>query len=405
MGRPKNLITYAKLNDCDGDLTKRWYVEYAFRLPGYDDPFRKRRYDNLCSGTAEERYRHAEEMIQDINHYLESGEYLNLSPDYDPVRANETYKPEVQKYYKEEERLKLPSIVPEYMSYKYTSLRKSSVDTYKGELQIFQDWCTENLYNPIVAKITRQHMIRFFNYLATEPDNGGRGLCRKTISKYESNLHSLFDYCEDCGYIPERSNPVYRIPKYGKVIDCSSDIYTHNEIERLKHNILPREPYLWLAIELLYYCAIRPGESRELKVKHVKFDLKQIEIPAQISKNKRTASVSAPDSVFDLMRQLGIHMLDGDLYIFGKGGRPGTVPLGKSTLRVRFAEYRRELGISDEKLLYGFKHTAAISAAENGSDIYAISGYMRHSSIATTEKYMHKWRVKVRMEDKKMTAI
>lgn len=403
MARPKNLITYAKLNDCRGDLSKRWYVEYAFRLPGYDNEFRKRRYDNLCSGTEEERRAAAARMIEDINNYLKSGEYLSKGTDYDPVRANEPYKPEAQKFNAEAEKQKVPALLDEYIAFKYPSLRKSSVATYKGELKVFSDYCVSVLGNPIVRTITRQQMIKFFCYLATEKKNGGRGLCRHTMAKYESNIHGLFDYCEDMGYIDQ--NPVYKIPKYGKVVDCSSDIFTRDEMERLKHNILHREPYLWLAIELLYYCAIRPGESRFLKVKHIKVDRKQIEIPSEISKNKRSAYVSAPDSVFELMRSLGVFMCDDDLYIFGQGGRPSKYPLGAATMRTRFAEYRRELGISMDKQLYGWKHTAAISAADNGADIYTISGYMRHSSIATTENYLKKRKAKINMSDKKMDVI
>ena len=34
--RTKQLISFPRLNDCKGDISKFWYVEFSFRLPESD---------------------------------------------------------------------------------------------------------------------------------------------------------------------------------------------------------------------------------------------------------------------------------------------------------------------------------------------------------------------------------
>ncbi|MCL2597085.1 MAG: hypothetical protein FWD66_05385 [Paludibacter sp.] len=55
MPRKSSIIIYPFLNDRKGDLSKQWYVEYQYRVPDSDKPFRFRIYEGL-SGTAKERH-------------------------------------------------------------------------------------------------------------------------------------------------------------------------------------------------------------------------------------------------------------------------------------------------------------------------------------------------------------
>ena len=93
MARTKSLICYPRLNDAKGNVSKRWYVEYAFRLP--EDPekvYRYRTYDGLCSGTAEDRYAHARDIIEERTQWLKSGAYLTeVRECTKPVKEVEDY--------------------------------------------------------------------------------------------------------------------------------------------------------------------------------------------------------------------------------------------------------------------------------------------------------------------------
>lgn len=396
MARPKRLINFAHLNDQHGDVTKCWFVEYSFRLPQSDQMYRRRIYDGLGTGTAEQRHQLAARIIDHINDYLKSGEYLNHDADYSPVGLTDSYRPEQQRYDAALARLQVRSLVPAFLTERAPSLRKKSNQDYKAKMEIFCDWWAEHGSDAVVTNIQRCDVLPFFSWLATD-----KNLCRKTIEKYMQIVRAFFNWCEDKQLRPERSNPVYRVPKYGRVIDCSPLPYTEDERERLKLAIEDREPYLWLACQMIYYGAIRPGtELRLLRVGDIDRESRTIRIRAEVAKNKRTQIVKMADTVIDQMERLGVFCYSQDMYLFGKYGRPGIEPMGKNTMRNRFNEYRELLKISRNKTFYAWKHTGAISAIDSGIDIMQLKDHLRHTSVATTEAYISKWRPKTNEAEK-----
>ena len=76
MGRKKAAIVFPRLNDCGGDTTKKWYVEWSYRIPGEIKPRREREYSALNLLKAAERYKAAEKFISEKRDWLESGAYL-----------------------------------------------------------------------------------------------------------------------------------------------------------------------------------------------------------------------------------------------------------------------------------------------------------------------------------------
>lgn len=157
------------------------------------------------------------------------------------------------------------------------------------------------------------------------------------------------------------------------------------------NTINAKEPWLWLACEILYYCAIRPGtEMRLLKVGDIDFNKKTICIRAELAKNKTTETVLFPYELLEHMLSLNVHMYDKNLYLFGKYGTPSACPMGKNTMRNRFNHYRELLHISEDKKFYSWKHSGALSAIDNGATIYDVKDQLRHKSIMTTEEYLKK---------------
>ena len=385
MGRKALLMTFPHLNDCKGDLSKNWYVEYSFRLPNHpEQKYVRRVYDGLCGGTSQERRQRADVMIAVLTDYLKSGEYLNHPADYTPIRATDDYRPEVQLFNaKVEERL-AAAVIARFLKTITPTLRPKTVMDYTGKLQAFQAYCETTLNNRQITDLTKRDILPFFESLATEKD-----LCRRSIEKYMQIVRALFNYMEDVELREPDTNPLKRLPKFGKVIDCKPQPFTADDRARLKAAVSSRDPYLWLACEIQYYCAIRPGtELRLCKVGYINKEKQTITIPAEIAKAKRTDTVGIPPVVMEYMEKLGIFNYPDDYYIFGKFGIPSPVPLGKNTLRNRFNLYREQLGISEKCKFYSWKHTGAISAANNNMPIMEMKDYLRHKDINTTMQYL-----------------
>lgn len=399
--RTKNLISYPRYNRCNGDLTKRWYVEFSYRLPADEIPHRYRVYAGLCSGTVEERDAVGEYLLSYYNEYLKSGAYLNQEPNLNPLKESETHRPEQQRWMEAKKSIMIDTLVPRYLEYVKPKLRPKSLQDYSTKLNAFREYANTSLSGTTVPMMQRKMILPFFEQLAVK-----NKLCRRTIEKYMQAVRSFFTWCEDVGVREYNTNPVYRIPKFGNVIDCSPGVFDLDERKRLKNAIKDKEPFLWLACEMLYYCAIRPGtEMRLLKIGDIDFSTRNICVRAELAKNKTTEYVGIPNVLLEYMFDLHLNMFDKDLYVFGRYGAPSATPMGKNTMRNRFNSYRELLKISSDKKFYSWKHSGAISAAQNGATVFELKDQLRHKSVVTTEEYLRKRQPKTGIAAEKMDRI
>lgn len=399
--RTKNLISFPRYNRANGDVSKRWYVEFSYRLPASDKLHRYRVYQGLCSGSAEERDLIANQLLEYYTEYLKSGDYLHQEPNLNPLRETDTHRPEHKRYIKEKQSLMLCVLIPRYIEYIKPNVRKKTLQDYSTKLKIFMQYATQEMDGVTVPMISRKMIIPFFEQLSTK-----NKLCRRTIEKYMQAVRSFFTWCEDIGVREDGTNPVKRVPKFGQVIDCSPGVFDRDERKRLKDAIQHKEPFLWLACEMLYYCAIRPGtEMRLLKIGDIDFVNKTICVRAELAKNKTTEYVGMPNCLLQYMFDLHLNIYNKDLYIFGKYGQPSIEPMGKNTMRNRFNSYRELLNISSDKKFYSWKHSGAISAAQNGATIFELKDQLRHKSVVTTEEYLRKRQPKVGYAAEKMDRI
>jgi integrase len=236
-----------------------------------------------------------------------------------------------------------------------------------------------------IKHITRQYIIDFCVYLSSE-----QNLSKLTIKKYVQIVHSFFNFELDRGNID--TNPAVRIPSMGKIVDCAAVPFQADERTKMKECISKSDPQLWLACQIQYYCAIRPGtELRLMKIKWIDFQNCTFRIPNEQAKNNKTEIVHIPPFLMEELRAMEYHLHhDKEMYVFGKYGRVGYEPLGKNTLRNRFNRYREALGISTEHKFYSWKHTGAISLIHAGAKPYDMKNHLRHASFATTEVYLKK---------------
>lgn len=399
--RTKNLISYPRYNRQSGDLKKKWYVEFSYRLPQEDSVHRYRVYSGLCSGTAEQRDRIAEQLVEYYTNYLKNGDYLHQEPNLNPLKESESHRPEQRAWMQARESMKIEILIPRFLKSIQHSVGKKTFQDYTSKLKMFTEYYSANLNDTLIPLVERKMLVPFFEYLAND-----KMLCRQTIEKYMQIVRMFFNWCEDVGMRKEDTNPIARIPKLGRVVDCSPGVFDQNEREMLRDAIKHREPYLWLACEMLYYCAIRPGtEMRLLKIGDIDFVNSTITVRAELAKNNRTELVGMPRCLLLYMRELRLDLMEKDLFVFGRYGMPSPVPMGKNTMRNRFNLYREQLRISKDKKFYSWKHAGAISAAQNGATVFELKDQLRHKSITTTEEYLRKRQPKIGVAAEKMDRI
>ena len=385
MPRKQTIIIYPHLNDCGGNLEKQWYVEYQYRIPGEMKARKERVYKGLSKGTADHRRAIAEEIIAEKKAWLKSGAYLHGNERR--VYEDELlYRTEAQMFGKMKENVvTVRENISEYVRYKKPSWNKNSLIDYQSKLRKFCDWLVLKKMNHLkITEFKREHFVEFFLFLSNN-----QNLSRITMKKYIQILSAFFEHEFVNGTII--ANPVVKIPNLGKVVDCSATPFTRSEIVRMKKMISECDPQLWLACQIQYYCAIRPGiELRLMKIGWIDLDNMQIRIPNVEAKNSQTEIIEIPEYLYSEFQKMNLGRYNADLYLFGKNGIPGTEALGKNTLRNRFNRFRDALGISQDKKFYSWKHTGAIDLIQNGAQPFDVMEHLRHKNFDTTEKYLKK---------------
>ncbi len=386
MGRKQTLIIYPHLNDCAGDVSKDWYVEFKYRMPGNPKLISERIYKGLQVGTAEQRKSLAAKIISDKRKWLDNGGFLQ------PENKTRVYVDELE--YNSVTRLygkiknELPTIrqnISEYLT--YIKQQKSAV-TYSNiqtKLRTFVAYLVNNKLDVDVRQINRKHIVNFMVYLANDMK-----LSRATLKDYKQAVANYFDYEIENELI--LINPVVRMPLLGQIVDKSAVPFTDAEKQAMKVLIKLNDPQLWLACQIQYYCAIRPGhELRLMRVGWIDFDKHQFRVPNIQAKNNETEIVEIPDVLYSEL--VDVYQLTGcnkDFYVFGSEGVPGTSAYGKNTLRNRFNKFRDKLNISKDKVFYSWKHSGAIDLIENGLQPYNLQEHLRHKNFDTTERYLKK---------------
>lgn len=385
MAKKSAIIIFPHLNDCGGDLSKDWYVEYKWRIPGETKLRKERIYKGIYSGDEQSRRKEAAKIIQAKTKWMQKGGHLQGSER--KVYADElVYRQEAKMYGKMQEHVVTTRTnLSQFLSLVKQKVNAKSFGTYQSKIRIFNSWlAAQKLSETNIKNIDRNHILNFAVYLSEEEK-----LSKLTIDKYIQILHAFFEYELDNGRIEK--NPVVKIPKMGKTVDFSAVPFRKSERELLKKAIEKTDPQLWLACQIQYYCAIRPGtELRLIKIGWFDFESCKLRVPSEQAKNNKTEIVSIPDFLMKEIKAMQLHLFDKDLYVFGVFGRPAKEPVGKNTLRNRFNRFRDALNISPDRKFYSWKHTGAIQLINNGAKPYDLMNHLRHKSFDTTQMYLRK---------------
>jgi integrase len=392
--RRKKIFIRPALKSRKGDLSKRWYVELSQRNPATGEMVRKR-FETLDGvnindfGTAEERAHFAKELISKLNRQLDNGWTIFNDTTHCVYEDQLQYANEAAIYKK---------MVASNANYAYWSsrfiaeviekkdLEKGSVDDYRTQFRVLGLWLASKGYDKLdLACIDNEKIIAFFTYLKEE-----RNLSKHTYLGYANRISSMFDFVKDSKGITE--NPVHSLPGNRNVKDMGAERIRQDDLKKMMQLMDEEDRQLALACRFEYYCGLRPGrEIRFLKVGDIDFrrGYSKVRVMVENSKVDRRREVTLPDAFLDyLLTEWQLDACDRNFYVIGKYRAPGVLPVGKNTLRYRFAKIREKLGMPLEYKFYSMKHTGATTIAEQGEPIINIRDHLGHTDIRTTEIYL-----------------
>ena len=369
------LFKPARLFDGGGDLNKYWFVHYSYCDPVTNKFKRFKLFGKLNQlHQRKDRLKEAHSLINAINEKLTSG----FSPFLNIETYTDNFLPHKQKDKEKKTDYSIRYYLNKYLAIRAPRLRSKTKDTYTSKLRIFSNYLSEFKLDKIpLYKFSHDNAKEFLNYLTKKSPT--------TINEYVRTLKSFFnDFIKNDLLI---KNPFDNIPKIPELREGKLP-FSRFQIEKIKQEIKGENEMLWVAVNMLYYCFIRPGELRGLKISDIDLDNTKIRIGADISKNKKTQFVTIPTQLVEILIEYKIYNFQPGDFLFSKSGTPGQVQVSRDYLSKTHKKSLDRLGFDSTYSFYSWKHTGALNAWRAGISIKDIKEQMRHHSLDMTDIYL-----------------
>lgn len=362
----KNTYSEPKLFPTDRNIKKSWFVAFRFTDPNTGD-------------------RKQFQFRGDINHHKSKHDRIIEGTSLCSallVMLKEGWNPFTDETEKEYDRKTLHDLLDDMLLIKKSTLKLKSYRTYSDAKNILQRWMIKKrmknfLPHAFTPKIARQ----FADYLLTERKYQG-----KTFNSMIGFLKTFFNMLIARELMEK--NPFAKIEKMAHDIGKNhafTGIEKKKLIELLKKNDKP----LYGFINFMYHGFIRRSEIVQLRVGDVDFANRTIKISSRISKNRKQESVSIPEGLLPVIKEMKLEKYPEDYFIFGHGLVPNTKMYKKpDSITARHRKHLNKLEISTDKTLYSWKHTGVCDYFLAIKDPYVIMRQLRHHDLTITMIYL-----------------
>lgn len=354
--------THAELKKAD---PKDWYVYYSYRNEnGALIPFKIRGGINRVKDL-KERKAYGTDLVAKTNKLLGEGwsPFVTAGSNKNPLGN-----------------LTLLETIDEVLKIKAPELRHKTNLTYKSTINIFKGFLLLNEIQGIKPKyFTPLNAQEYSDYLITVKKHAP-----KTHNNNLINIKTIFNLLKPRQLIDIKPFDGVKTKKEGegRII-----FYSDLQKQTIKKHLEASNHPLYLYVQLIFYCFIRPKELMDLKVKHIDFNSKNIIVPADIAKNSKNGIVPIHNKLFPLLKKK-YHALDPETYLFGHKLLPNCNHYQRDRATESHREMLKGLGVSNEHKLYEWKHTGARLFILSGKNPFDLMIYMRHSSLDETMTYI-----------------
>jgi len=271
-------------------------------------------------------------------------------------------------------------VLDEIFEYKKAILRRRSVHTYSSRVKTIKEWLDKIGKGKIlVYEFNEQMAGDLMDYLIKEKKIHGIN-----YNNYIIDFRALFNGMVQKGYI--KSNPfktIVRLPEQSKFKQPFDRDQSETYVNYLKEN----DYDFFIISGYTYYCALRPNEIVQLRVKNINLEKQFIEVPAEIGKSRKQRRVVISDEFLQELEPY-IEKFPSDYYICSAGMKPGKTKIYPTRIAEHFREIADRIGLPKEIFFYSLKDTCAERMMEAGYSAQDIRDLFGHSSIAITDNYL-----------------
>lgn len=263
-------------------------------------------------------------------------------------------------------------------------------------LQEFFYWLEQNGHTNITT-ITRKNITDYYHYLKQRPnENYGGALSNPSLNNHISSLKRFNEYLKKHN---AKSLSIHlRFERTDRLNE--TDILTQYEIKELfkaTDYTSPLERFRLrdkAILVVLYSCGLRRNEAVNLNLNDVLFDKERIVVRKTKNNRERFVPINAynlkliEDYVFDARPEFYKANRNEALFVNSQGGR-----LGGMSFKLRLRQIIKATNDGDiiEKRItpHKLRHSIATHLLEQGVPIEAVSRFLGHTSLESTQVYTH----------------
>lgn len=259
-------------------------------------------------------------------------------------------------------------------------LSENTLKNYELDVQKLIIYLEKNniVFGP--TKVESKHLLRFIYDAAKE-------IKPSSQSRLLSGLRSFFDFLMKEGV--RNNNPVALVepPKTGSTLPITLSV---GEVEKLIASTLGREPVQLrnsCILEILYSCGLRVSELVNLRCSDLFFEEGLIKVIGKGDKERfvpigRLGQKAVKDYL--CIRKEGKKGHSDILFLNNRGTK-----LTRNMIFIIVRKAAELAGIEKKIGPHSLRHSFATHLVENGADISSVQQMLGHSSITTTERYLH----------------
>jgi integrase len=351
-----------KIIDCQGDLSKRWYVEYYITDSKTQKKQRKREYGFVNKiHCPTERYEALTLLKSIIIQKLESKiEYNHL--------VNHTDDNTITYY------------MNEYLRVKRRTIERESNKLYTGSLKCFHNYLkSKNMATIKPHLISKKVILDFLNEQSKTVSN-------RSVNNHLEFIKAFFNYLINNHEGVLLKNPCFGVQK----LPSNSEnhiAYSRNQAQKISEYLKENDVTMLHFCRFIAYGFLRCKETRNLKVGDIDFDKRTITLSAKNAKTKKRMIKPILETFFNYLLDMKIKDCNPNYYIFTVDGKPGPKKCYDNYFQKRFKKVKKNFSLNEKYTIYSFRHTFVCELLDSGASWHEIMKYTGHTTFTAFEKY------------------
>lgn len=252
--------------------------------------------------------------------------------------------------------------------WEYALSNNKDLKHVKSKIKYFKEYFGKQ---KMIDKILNVDIIKYKNALIQS------GKKPATVNKYISSLKKMFNLAIKNGYLEK--NPCDGVEK---MIEDNIQIkfWTKEEEERF---LQACPDWFRDIIIMALNTGLRKSNIRLMKKSWINLEENLIQIPKTCNKGKKFIEIPMNVTVLNICKK---YWNDNEIYLFVNKQRKTTY--SDDTLRNWFNTICTKTNVKNIGF-HGLRHTVGTRLAEQNIDVVVIKDWLAHSSLSTTQRYVH----------------